>query len=97
MSEHAVFRCQLLPVLVKCRPGSPDSILDFGRLLIAGDSPVGISSLLNWMNACVIGFAGHSILAFSIVIPISVIVSFRSCMTFDSDDSLLNPVVTALP
>ena len=31
------------------------------------------------------GFAVHSILTFSIVIPISVIVSFRSCMTSDSD------------
>ena len=46
--------------------------------------------------ACVIGFAGHSILAFSIVIPISVIVSFRSCTTSDSDVSLWNPVITAL-
>ena len=33
MFEHEVFRCQILPVLVKCRPGSPDSISDFGRLL----------------------------------------------------------------
>ena len=32
MIEHVVFRCQLLPVLVECRPSSPDSILDFGRL-----------------------------------------------------------------
>ena len=31
------------------------------------------SSFWKWMNACVIGIAGHSILAFSIVIPISVI------------------------
>ena len=48
------------------------------------------------MNACVIGFAGHSILALSVVIPISVIDSFRSYMTSDSDDSLWNPVLTAL-
>ena len=34
MYEHVVFRCQLLPVLVKRRPGCPDSILDFGRLLL---------------------------------------------------------------
>ena len=34
MFEHVVFRCQLLPVLAECRPGSPDSILDFGRLLL---------------------------------------------------------------
>ena len=33
MFEHVVFRCQLLPVFVKCRPGSPDTIPDFGRLL----------------------------------------------------------------
>ena len=32
MFEHVVFRCQFLPVLVKCRPDSPDSISDFGRL-----------------------------------------------------------------
>ena len=32
MFEHVVFRFQLLPVLVKRRPGCPDSILDFGRL-----------------------------------------------------------------
>ena len=55
------------------------------------------SSFLKWMNACLIGFAVHSILAFSIVIPISVIVSFKSCMTSDSDVSLWNPVITALP
>ena len=42
-------------------------------------------------------FAGHSILAFSIVIPISDIDSFRSCMTSGSDVSLWNPVITALP
>ena len=34
MFEHVVFRCQLLPVLVECRPGRPDSILNFGRLLL---------------------------------------------------------------
>ena len=34
MFEHVVFRCQLLPVLVKRRPGCPDSTLDFGRLLL---------------------------------------------------------------
>ena len=34
MFEHVVFRCQLLPVLVKRRPGCPGSILDFGRLLL---------------------------------------------------------------
>ena len=49
------------------------------------------------MKACVIGFAKHSILAFSIDILISVIVSFRSCSTSDSDVSLRNPVTTALP
>ena len=32
--EHVISRCQLLPVLVKQRPGCPDSILDFGRLLL---------------------------------------------------------------
>ena len=39
------------------------------------------------MKACVIGFAEHIILAFSIVIPIFAIVSFRSCMTSGSDES----------
>ena len=34
MFERVVVRCQLLPVLVECRPSSPDSILDFGRLLL---------------------------------------------------------------
>ena len=34
MFEHAVFRCQLLPVLVERRPSCPDSILDFGRPLL---------------------------------------------------------------
>ena len=34
MFQHVVFRCQFLPALVKCRPGSPDSISDFGRLLL---------------------------------------------------------------
>ena len=34
MFEQVVFRCQFLPVLVKCRPSSPDSISDFGRLLL---------------------------------------------------------------
>ena len=38
----------------------------------------------------------HSILAFSIVIPSSVIDSFRSFMTSDSDVSLWNPVITSL-
>ena len=56
-----------------------------------------IFNFLTMMNACVIGFAGHSILAFSINIPISVIVSFKCCMTSDSDVSLWNPVITALP
>ena len=40
------------------------------------------SSFLKWMKTCVIGFAKHSILAFSIDIPISVIVSFRSWWTW---------------
>ena len=35
MFEHVVFRCQFLPVLVKCGPGSPDSISDFGRFLLS--------------------------------------------------------------
>ena len=34
MFEHVVFRCQLLPALVEHRPSSPDSIFDFGRLLL---------------------------------------------------------------
>ena len=34
MFEQVVFRCQFLSVLVKRRPGSPDSISDFGRLLL---------------------------------------------------------------
>ena len=34
MFEHVVFRCQFLPVLVKRRPGCPDTILDFGRFLL---------------------------------------------------------------
>ena len=34
MFEQVVFRCQFLTVLVKRRPGSPDSISDFGRLLL---------------------------------------------------------------
>ena len=54
------------------------------------------SSFLKWMNANVIDFTGHSILVFSIVIPISVIVSFRNCMTSDSDVPLWNPVIKAL-
>ena len=49
------------------------------------------------MKACVIGFAGHSILAFSIDILISIIVSFRSCSTSDSHVSLWNLVTSALP
>ena len=32
--EHEVSRCQLLSVLVERLPGSPDSISDFGRLLL---------------------------------------------------------------
>ena len=32
--DDVVVRCQLLPVLVECRPGSPDTILDFGPLLL---------------------------------------------------------------
>ena len=32
--EQVVFRCQLLSVLVKRRPGCPDTILDFGRFLL---------------------------------------------------------------
>ena len=47
------------------------------------------------MKACVIGFGVDSIVAFSI--DISVIVSFRSCMTSDSNVSLWNPVITSLP
>ena len=43
------------------------------------------------------GFAEHSILAFSIDNDISVLVSFRSCSTSDSDVSLWIPVTTALP
>ena len=34
MFEHVIFRSQLLSVLVERRPGSPDSICDFGRLLL---------------------------------------------------------------
>ena len=34
MSEHVISRCQLLSVLVERGPGSPDSISDFGRLLL---------------------------------------------------------------
>ena len=52
-----------------------------------------LSSLfLKWMKAC-----GHSILAFSIVVPIFVKDSFKNCMTSTSDVSLWNPVMTALP
>ena len=43
------------------------------------------------------GFAGHSILTFSIDdIPLSVIVSLGSCSTSDSDVSPWNPVATSL-
>ena len=34
MFEHIAFRSPLLPALVERRPGCPDSILDFGRLLL---------------------------------------------------------------
>ena len=54
-------------------------------------------SSLKWMNACVIGFVGHSILALPMFIPTSFIDSFKSCETSDSDVSLWNPVTTALP
>ena len=54
-------------------------------------------SFLKWMNACVIGFAGHSILALPMSIPTSFIDSFKSCVTSDSVVSLWNPVTTVLP
>ena len=38
MFEQVVFRCQFLSVLVKRRPDSPDSIADFGRLLLLGSN-----------------------------------------------------------
>ena len=48
-------------------------------------------SFLKWMNACVIGFAEHSILALAMSIPpTSFIDSFKSCVTSDSDVSLWN-------
>ena len=34
MFEQVLSRCQLLSVLVESRPGSLDSISDFGRLLL---------------------------------------------------------------
>ena len=54
-------------------------------------------SFMMWMNACVIGFAGHSFLAFSKSIPTSFINSFKSCVTSDSVVSRWNPVVTVFP
>ena len=38
MFEQVVFRYQFLSVLVKRRPGSPDSISGFGRLLLLENS-----------------------------------------------------------
>ena len=49
------------------------------------------------MNACVIGFVVHSILALPMSIPTSFIDSFKSCVTSDSVVSLWNPVTTDLP
>ena len=34
MIEHVIFRSQLLSALVERRPGSPDTISDFGHLLL---------------------------------------------------------------
>ena len=45
MFEQVVFRCQFLSVLVKRRPGGPDSISDLGCLLL-------LDSLCQYLDLC---------------------------------------------